>query len=113
MTKMFWRDAKSLYENPRNADSIFFILFVLENDLNSRLMKEIVSKVENYFSKYTIIKFIEIDAVESGLYQVPNTRFQVLETPTFCILKNNTVYNLGHNLYPKEILIDWLQEAIN
>lgn len=68
MIKMFWRDVKSFYENFRNVDSIFFILFVLENDLNSRFMKEIVLKVENYFSKYIIIKFIEIDLIESGFY---------------------------------------------
>lgn len=68
MIKMFWRDVKSFYENFRNVDSIFFILFVLENDLNSRFMKEIVLKVENYFSKYIIIKFIEIDVVELGFY---------------------------------------------
>lgn len=68
MIKMFWRDVKSFYENFRNVDSIFFILFVLENDLNSRFMKEIVLKVENYFSKYIIIKFIEIDVIELGFY---------------------------------------------
>lgn len=68
MIKMFWRDVKSFYENFRNVDSIFFILFVLENDLNSRFMKEIVLKVENYFNKYIIIKFIEIDVVELGFY---------------------------------------------
>lgn len=68
MIRMFWRDVKSFYENFRNVDSIFFILFVLENDLNSRFMKEIVLKVENYFSKYIIIKFIEIDVIELGFY---------------------------------------------
>lgn len=113
MKKMLWKDAQNLYENHKYANHIFFILFVLDNDLNSRLMKEIVHKVEKHFDDYNGIIFIEVDAIEAELYQVPNNKFQVLQTPTFCIIKNKNIYNAGHNLYPKEIIIDWLQEAIN
>ncbi|WP_029513597.1 hypothetical protein [Mycoplasmopsis primatum] len=113
MKKVKWETAQNIYKNPDANNDVFFIFFTLENDLNSLLMKSVIKEVEHHFIHNSNVLFLEIDAIEAELYREPNTKFQVLEVPTFAIIKNNNIYNIGHNFYPKEIIIDWLDDIIN
>lgn len=113
MNKVKWEDAQNIIKNPNNRDNIYFVLFTLENDSSCRLMQPVIDVVENYFANRNYIIFLEIDAKETGLYLVPNNKFDLLQVPTFCIMKDNKINYIGHYFYPKEILIDWITEVMD
>lgn len=113
MTKMRWEDVQAIIKSPNNKNDVYLLFFTLEDDQMCKIMRNNIYQVEEYFSKRYDFHIIEIDAKESNLYLEPNTKYQVLEVPTFCIMKNNHINNIGHNFYPKEILMDWILELLD
>ncbi|MBZ4195121.1 thioredoxin family protein [Mycoplasma tauri] len=113
MKKLKWADALSMIESQSNSSKVYFIFFSIQDDLNCKLMKSMITDIEASYNSIKDVSFYEIDAKESDVYLVPNTRYELLEVPTFCVIKNNELLNVGHNFYPKEVLINWLNEALN
>lgn len=112
MNKTPWEQAQSIIANVNNRDNIYFLEFTADWCFDCRAMQPVISEVIEYFKNNNKVVFINVDAEESGLFRKPNTKYQVLQIPTFAVVKGNNILHLGHNYYPKELLISWIEEAI-
>ncbi|WP_027120811.1 thioredoxin family protein [Mycoplasmopsis lipofaciens] len=113
MIKMLWNDAQSMFNNKKYKDKIFFIEFTTEWCGDCKMMAPIIQNVVKHYENSNEIIFIEVDAEEAKLFRNPLSEYKVLFVPTHLIVKNGKIIKTGYNYYPKEILIDWIEEVTN
>lgn len=111
MQELSWEKAKQVIE--KNTDNkLLFLEFTTKWCGDCKMMYPVVSSVENKYSENQEIKFIKIDAEEANLFRKPDTKWQVLRVPTHILLKGQKIIAKGHEYYPKEILISWIEKGL-
>ncbi|WGI36678.1 thioredoxin family protein [Mesomycoplasma lagogenitalium] len=105
--KMSWADAQKVIDN-----GVVYLEFTTEWCGDCKMMAPVVKQVEQHFQNEERIKMINVDAEEAKLFRQANTRFEVLRVPTHIVMKDGKILNKGFEYFPKDILIEWIDQAL-
>ncbi|MBU4689700.1 hypothetical protein KQ878_03355 [Mycoplasma zalophidermidis] len=108
-----WEDALKLITNKENTNVTFFVIFTRHQDWNCMVMSEEYKIVRKHFQNEKSVQFLHVDIDESKLLTEINSPFRVLQAPTFLIIFNNKVKRSGSGYYPREIMIDFIEENLD
>ncbi|AIA29560.1 hypothetical protein MCAL160_0398 [Mycoplasmopsis californica HAZ160_1] len=112
MKKYNWDHAQKIISDKKYANFIFFVVFTKENDLETAIMSDTYEYVENHFKNENMVKFLEVDIEEAGIYRDINNIYLVMQVPMFFVIKANKILRRGAGFYPYEIIIDFIEENI-
>ncbi|MCS4536808.1 thioredoxin family protein [Mycoplasma sp. CSL7475-4] len=107
-----WEETQKIISNKANSDKIFFVAFTKQGDKESIIMNSTYEYIEQKFIGENNIKFINVDIDEAGIYKDINDQYKVFDIPTFLIINNNQVKKRGSRYYPREIIVDFIEENI-
>lgn len=105
--QMKWADAQQHINQ-----GVVYLIFSVTWCGDCKMMKPIIEEVANNFSDNKKVQIIEVDAEESKLFRDPKSEYQVLRVPTHIVLKDGKILNRGYEYMPREILVEWIEEAL-
>ncbi|AAT28057.1 thioredoxin family protein [[Mycoplasma] mobile] len=105
-----WKDAQDFIE--KNHNRVIYLEFATETCGDCRAMAPVVEEFVDHFKNNDKVKFLRVDAEESGLWKVTGNKWEVLRIPTHIVLKNNEIFRKGFEYFPKELLVEWVEEAL-
>ncbi|MGZ9413506.1 thioredoxin family protein [Mycoplasma sp. 480] len=104
---MSWEEAQKHIEN-----GVVYLEFTTTWCGDCKMMAPVVQKVADHFDENSGLKMINVDAEEAQLFRKEGTRFEVLRVPTHLVLKDGKILNKGFEYFPKEVLIEWIENAL-
>ncbi|WP_029608774.1 thioredoxin family protein [Mycoplasma simbae] len=112
MKKYSWENAQKLLADKTQENTIFLLVFTKKNDLESLIMRQCYQDVDIHFKFDSNIQVIEVDIDESQIFQDINNKYVIMQVPAFFVIKNNEIKRKGLGFYPREIMIDFIEENI-
>lgn len=112
MKKYAWDEVQSTIENRVNSSVIFFVCFTKSNDIDSLTMLNTYEEVEEQFKHNSNVKFMNVDTERTNIYKDINDSYKIWQSPKFIVIYNNKVKRSGSGIYPKEIIIDFIEENL-
>ncbi|WP_370629452.1 thioredoxin family protein [Mycoplasma sp. Ms02] len=110
MQKLIWKEAQERIASTK--DKLIFLEFTTEWCGDCKMMAPVINQVEEEFKENKFIEFIKVDAEEAQLFRNPDSKWKVLRVPTHLLIKNNEILNKGYEYYPKEIIANWIENAL-
>ncbi|MBN3534593.1 thioredoxin family protein [Mycoplasma procyoni] len=107
LKEMKWADAQKEIES-----GVVYLEFTTAWCGDCKMMAPVVKQVADHFSEDSKLKMIKVDAEEAQLFRKEGTKFEVLKVPTHLVLKNGEILNKGFEYFPKDILIEWIENAL-
>ncbi|TQC54192.1 thioredoxin [Mycoplasmopsis mucosicanis] len=112
MKQLNWDEAQHIISDKKNKNKVFFVVFTMHNQFESAVMEYIYDEIFQDFKNEGNVKCIQIDIDEAKIYQDLNDKYHILSVPIFLIIQNNQIKKRGIGFYPKEIIVDFIEEHL-
>lgn len=96
----------------KEKEKVFYLEFISETCGDCIAMKPVVDEVVEHFKGNENFKFMRIDVKGTNLWGNPDTKWEVLRVPTHIVIKKGEIFRRGFEYFPKEILVEWIEEAL-